>query len=536
MGGGRSASQHYRIKYETVGSLLLCRALERRKEIAIRSSLGAERWRVARQLLAESLVLAAAGSAAGIAVAHYTLRFLLRQLAAMPIGLPHIERVALDRRVLLFNTALCLALACVLSLLPVFLAARTDLQTVLRTGLAAGRSRGSTRAFSVLIAAEAAFAFLLLVGSGLMMRSLIRLQQSDHGLEPDHVLTMRVPIGTLTQPRPTGRYDNKASQMAYYHELLDRLQQIPGVRYVAVVNNLPLSSVNTTTIYEAPDGTAKMIPTRTVSEQYFAAMGIPLLAGRAFSAQDQSTSAPLVGIINRHLARQAFPNRDPLEQMLPVPGARPIRIVGVVKDTPQMSYDQPPKDELYIPYRQYIFGVFMSTIVVRTSGDPLALAAALRKTVWTVNPDQPIVKVETMNDVIADSIWRPRFSAWVFTMLGGLALLLTSAGVYSVVSYTGTLRAREVGIRVALGATPANVVAAILRGAMLPLAAGLAVSLAAALVVSRLLASLLYEIASNDPVTYVVAVGVLLATGALASARPAWRAAAGDPLEALRTE
>jgi putative ABC transport system permease protein len=210
--------------------------------------------------------------------------------------------------------------------------------------------------------------------------------------------------------------------------------------------------------------------------------------------------------------------------------------VGVVKDTPQMSYDQPANDELYIPYRQYIFGVFMSTIVVRTSGEPLALAAALSKAVWAVDPGQPIVKVETMNDVIADSIWRPRFSAWVFTVLGGLALLLTSAGVYSVVSYTATLRAREVGIRVALGAMPGNVVVTILRGALLPLAAGLALSLAAALLVSRLLASLLYEIGSNDPLTYVVAVAVLLATGALASARPAWKAAAGDPLEALRTE
>jgi predicted permease len=518
------------------GSLLLCRALQRRKEIAIRASLGAGWWRVARQLLAESLVLAVAGSAAGIAVAHFALRFLLRQLAALPFAVPHMQRVALNQRVMLFNTILCLALACILSLLPVFLASRTDLQTVLRTGLAAGRSRGSARAFSLLIAAEAAFAFLLLVGSGLMMRSLIRLEQSDHGLQPDHVLTMRVPIGTATQPRPAGRYDSKASQMAYYAELLERLRQIPGVRYVAVVNNPPLSSVNTTTVYEAPDGTSKYMPTRTISEQYFAAMGIPVLAGRPFNAQDQSSTAPAVGIINRHLARELFGNRDPVEQILPVPGSKPLRVVGVVKDSPQMSYDQPANNELYIPYRQFIFGVFMSTIVVRTSGEPLTLAAALSKAVWAVDPDQPIVKVETMNDVIADSIWRPRFSAWVFTVLGGLALLLTSAGVYSVVSYTATLRAREVGIRVALGATPANVVATILRGAMLPLAAGLAVSLAAALLLSRLLASLLYEIGSNDPVTYAVAVAVLLATGAVASARPAWRAAAGDPLQALRTE
>jgi predicted permease len=292
-----------------VGSLLLCRALQRQKEIAIRASLGAGWWRVARQLLAESLVLAVAGSAAGIAVAHYTLRFLLRQLAALPFAVPHIQRVAWNQRVLLFNTVLCLALASILSLLPVLLASRTDLQTVLRTGLAAGRSRGSSRVFSLLIAAEAAFAFLLLVGSGLMMRSLTRLEQSDHGFEPDHVLTMRVPIGTLTQPRPTGRYDSKPSQMAYYHELLERLQQIPGVRYVAAVNNPPLSSVNTTTVYEAPDGTSKLIPTRTISEQYFAAMGIPLLAGRPFTAEDQSMSAPAVGIVNQYLARALFANR-----------------------------------------------------------------------------------------------------------------------------------------------------------------------------------------------------------------------------------
>jgi predicted permease len=517
-----------------VGSLLLCRALQRRKEIAIRASLGAGWWRVARQLLVESLVLAVAGSAAGIAVAHYALSFLLRQLAALPFALPHIQRVALNQRVLAFNTVLCLALASILSLLPVLLASRTDLQTVLRTGMAAGRSKGANRVFSLLIATEAAFAFLLLVGSGLMVRSLIRLEESDHGLQPDHVLTMRVPIGTLTQPRPTGRYDSKASQMAYYHELLDRLQQITGVRYVAVVNNPPLSSVNTTTVHEAPDGTSLYIPTRTISEQYFAAMGIPVLAGRPFSAQDQSMSAPAVLIVNQHLARRLFPGRDPVGQTLP--GDKPTRIVGVVKDTPQMSYEQAPRDEEYIPYKQYIFGAFMSTIVVRTSGEPLALAAALRKAVWALNPDQPIVKVETMNDVIADSIWRPRFSAWVFTVLGVLALLLTCAGVYSVVSYTAMLRAREVGIRVALGATPANVVAVILRGAMLPLAAGLAVSLATALLLSRLLASLLYEIGSNDPLTYAVAVTVLLATGALASARPAWKAAVGDPLEALRTE
>lgn len=265
-------------------------------------------------------------------------------------------------------------------------------------------------------------------------------------------------------------------------------------------------------------------------------MGTQLLAGRAFTARDQSANAPNVGIINQHMAREMFPDRDPLDQVLPVSASRSIRIVGVVKDAAQMSYERAAGDELYIPYRQYIFGVFMSTIVVRTVGDPRALASALQKAIWAVDPDQPIAKVETLNDVIADSIWRPRFSAWVFTVLGGLALLLTSAGVYSVVSFTATLRAREVGIRVALGATPRQVVAEVLRGAMVPLVCGLSVSLMAALLMSRLLTSLLYEISGTDPMAYALAVVVLLGMGLLASVGPAWRAAARDPLPALRMD
>jgi predicted permease len=277
--------------------------------------------------------------------------------------------------------------------------------------------------------------------------------------------------------------------------------------------------------------------TRTISSAYFDAMGIPLLAGRTFADTDQ-TGSDSVAIVNQYLARQLFPNRDPIGMRLPDadsnrPGAT---IVGVVKDVAQTSLDQRPKGEIYFPYQQFIFAAFMSTVVARTSGDPLSVANAFRHEVWAVDPDQPIVKVETMNDVIAESIWRPRFSAWIFSVLGALALLLTSAGVYSVVAYTTTLRAREVGIRMALGATPQNVIAVILRGVMIPLTAGLAISLVTALWLSRLLSSLLYEIRGTDPVTYIAAAVLLLAIGASASARPAWKAAAGDPLKALRME
>jgi putative ABC transport system permease protein len=519
------------------GGLLLSRAVQRQKEIAIRASLGAGLWRIVRQLLCESLVLAIMGSLAGIAAARALLQLLTGQLAALPIVLPHLQRVSLNSRVLVFNAVLCLLLAVVCSLAPILLAVRTDLQSVMRGGHAAARPRGSSRLFSTLIALEAGLAFLLLVGSGLMIRSLVRLQTEDHGFRPDHVLTLRVPVGTLSQPRPTGKYDTRARQMAYYREILERVKTVPGIKAVGIVNNLPLSGINSS-ISEfglpGPDGKSELMSARTVSPQYFAAMGIPLIAGRDFADSDQ-TGAPSVAIINEYLARRLFPDRSPLGEKL---GSSPTgpTIVGVVKDASQMSYELPAKAEVYIPYQQFIFATFMSTIVVRTEGEPTALAAALRKQVWAVDRNQPVVKVETMDDVIANSIWRPRFSAWIFSVLSGLSVLLTAIGVYSVIAYTSTLRAGEVGIRVALGATTSDVFAVILRGAMMPLAIGLALSVVAALMLSRLLTNLLHGVSSSDPVTYVSAGALLLAIGAAAGARPAWRAATRDPLRTLRAE
>jgi putative ABC transport system permease protein len=512
-----------------VGGLLLSRAVQRQREIAIRASLGAGLWRVARQLMSESLILAVLGSVVGITIARYALQFLSNQLAALPIILPHLQRVSLNGRVLLFNICLCVLLSILSSLSPVLLAFRTDIQATLRGGRSGAGPKGSSRLFSILIATEAAFAFLLLVGSGLMIHSLVRLQQEDHGFRPDHVLTMRVPVGMRTPLRPGSKYDTRPRQIAYYSQILERVQQVAGTQALAIVNNLPLSGVNTSV---AMPGTANSA--RTISPQYFAAMGIPLLAGRTFTADDHA-DAPRVAIINEFMARQLFPDRSPVGQVVPSaePGP-PLTVVGVVKDTSQLSYELPVKGEIYFPMRQFVFGAFMSTIVVRTPGDPLALASTLQKAVWEVDPNQPVVKVQTMEDVVAGSIWRPRFSVWIFSVLGGLAVLLTSAGVYGVVAYTTTLRAYEVGIRMALGATPRNVVAVIVRGAMIPLCIGLAVSVVAALLLSSLMASVLYETRGSDPISYVSAGVLLLVIGAAASARPAWKAAVGDPMKALR--
>ncbi len=518
-----------------VGSLLLSRAVQRQKEIAIRASLGAGLWRIVRQLIAESLVLTVLGSFAGIVVARSLLQLLTKQLAALPIVLPHLQLVGLNQRVLVFNAALCLLLAALCSLAPILLAVRTDLQAVFRGGQAAEGPRGSSRLFSTLIAVEAGLAFLLLVGSGLMIHSLVLLQQSDHGFRPDHVLTVRVPVGTRTQPRPTGKYDTRPRQMAYYREILEHVKMLPGIKAAAIVNNLPLSGTSSSLSFNlgGPDSESSA---RTISPEYFAAMGIPLIAGRTFTDSDQ-TGAPDVAIINEHLARQLFPHRNPLGEKLTEGSNAPgPTIVGVVKDSSQMSYELPAAAEVYIPYQQYIFATFMSTIVVRTDGEPAALAAALRKQVWAVDPNQPVVKVETMKEVIANSIWRPRFSAWIFSVLSGLSVLLTALGVYGVVAYTSTLKAHELGIRVALGATANDVLAVILRGAMIPLVFGVGLSVIVALMLSRLLTNLLYGVRGSDPLTYLGAGALLLMIGAAASARPAWRAATRDPLQTLRAE
>jgi putative ABC transport system permease protein len=518
-----------------IGGLLLGRAVERQKEMAIRASLGAGLWRIVRQKLAESLVLAMAGSAGGIAMAHFALQFLVKRLAALPIVLPHVRGASLDGHVLAFNAALCLVLACLFSLAPVLLATHTDFEAVLRGGSAGGGPKRSTRLFALLIAAEAGFAFLLLIGSALMIRSLIRLEQSDHGFHPDHVLTLRIPIGNRLGA-PTGKYSTRPKQMAYLEELVQRLQHVPGIRAVAVVNNLPLSGVNTSVEFKGLDGKRVLNSTRTISPQYFAAMGTPLLAGRVFTDSDRA-GAPGVVILNQYLARQLFGERNPVGLPMPEdrPGEKPT-VVGVVKDAAQANYDQPAKAEMYIPYQQFVFGSFMSTVVVRTYGDPLAVANALRKAVWDVDPNQPVVKVETLEDVVADSIWRPRFSAWVFTVLGGLALLLTASGVYGVVAYTTARRAREVGIRVALGSRPGQVALLVLADAMKPLALGLAVSLIAALMLSRWLESLLYEIKANDPATYTGVAILLVGIGLAASLQPAWQAASADPMRSLRAD
>ena len=508
-------------------SLLLSRTVQRQKEIAIRASIGAPFRRVVAQLLAESLVLAGLACLVGAGVAWLTLKVLVRQLAALPVNIPHISRVALNGRVLLFDSAVCVVVACMCTVAPVLLARRTDIQSVLRGGQSAGKH--SARIFSALIAAQAALAFLLLAGSGLLIRTVENLQHADNGFLPDHVLTVRVPVGSLTAALAGVKYDTKARQIEFYSRVLERLERLPQISAVGLVNNPPLSHVNTSTTMPAPNST------RTISPQYFAAMGTPLLRGRLFTDGDTIDSRP-VAIVNEFLARQLFPDRDAVGQFLPGEGRNRREIVGVVKNAWQLDYNEPTIGEVYLPFRQFIFGAFMSTFVLRSTADPQSLAAAIRHEVAAIDPNEPVTKIETLRDVIDDAIWIPRFSAWIFAAMALMALALIATGIYAVVAYTSALRMRELGIRVAVGAAPRDIAADILRRLAVPLATGAIIGVGAAMVLSRLLASLLYGVGANDPVTYAACFALLIAMGAIAAVRPAWKAAISDPLASLRTE
>jgi putative ABC transport system permease protein len=480
-----------------------------------------------RQLLAESLVLAALACLAGAGAAWLTLRLLVRQLAALPVNIPHISRVALNGRILLFDCAVCVLVACMCTVAPVLLARRTDIQSVLRSGQSTG-GKHSARIFSALIASQAALAFLLLTGSGLLIRTVENLQHADNGFLPDHVLTVRVPVGSLTAPRPTGKYDTKPRQMEFYSRVLERLERMPQISAVALVNNPPLSHVNTSTTMPVPNST------RTISPQYFAAMGTPLLRGRLFTDADTIDSQP-VAIINEYLARQLFPDRDAVGQFLPGE-KKPPQIVGVVKNAWQLDYNAPTIGEVYLPFRQFIFGTFMSTFVIRSTADPQALAAVIRHEVAAIDPNEPVTKIETLRDIIGDAIWIPRFSAWIFAAMALMALALIACGIYAVVAYTAALRMRELGIRVAVGAAPRDIAADILRRIAIPLAAGAVIGVIGAVVLARLVASLLYGVSADDPMTYAACFTLLMALGGAAAIRPAWKAAIQDPLAALRTE
>jgi predicted permease len=514
-----------------IANLLLARAGGREREVALRAAIGAGRGAILRQLLTESVALGVAGGAAGVVLAYWGVDVLR---ALTPSGTPRIEDVAVDARVLLFAFGLSLVTGVLFGLAPALQLSRPDLARTLREG-GARASGAHNRTRRILVVSELALALTLLAGAGLLMRSFARLQAVDPGFDAENVLTVNL-------LPPATSYAGPPQFMAFYDELLERLRRRPGVRAVGASTITPLSGSNTDTgflIEGRPvpqDRTeAPVAWYRQVTPGYFEAMRMRIVAGRGISEDDRADAPPVV-VINETMARRYWPNEDPIGKRISGEGQDGpwVTVVGVVRDVRHNGLDQAPLVEMYLPFEQQP-GRGM-TLVVRTARDPLALASAVREEVRAIDPDLPLGATASLEQLVGRSVALPRLYLTFFGFFAFVALLLAAIGIYGVTAHAVAQRTQEIGIRMALGAQRTDVVGMIVRQSAVLVGAGLAFGLALALLLSRALGSLLFDLSPTDPLTYAIIAAVLAAVAMLASWMPARRATRVDPLVALRTE
>ena len=521
-----------------VANLLLARASGRQKEMALRLALGAPRWRLVRQLLAESLTLSAAGGALGLMLAWAAVHALAAAIPdASRFTLPRYQELGIGTVVILFTFGVCAATGVLFGLAPALQFSRPDLQGTLKEGGRGASYRSRTVLRSLLVVGEIAVSLMLLAGAGLMARSLARLGAVDAGFDPRHVLTMRV---VLSGPA----YAASEKRTRFYHRAIEQIAAIPGVESAAGINHLPLAGDVWTfsfTVEGRPAPAPADVPGavfRVATPGYFQTMGVPLLSGRDVSERDDS-SAPLVVVINRTMAQRYWPGEDAVGKRIRLGGPNSrspwITVVGVVKDVEQAEWGIAAGNEFYFPYRQnpediqkYI------TVVARSAGDPAAMASAIENGIRSLDQDALVADVATMQQVVERAVWQPRSSATLFAGFALLALVLAAIGIYGVISYGVSQRRQEIGIRMALGARPADVLATVLREGAVLAAAGTALGLAGALALTRYLASLLYEVSATDPAVLAASTGILVAIAMGAAFLPARRATRVDPVIALR--
>jgi putative ABC transport system permease protein len=521
-----------------VTSMLLARGAARQGEVAVRAALGASRFRLIGQLLVEALLLAGAGSAAGLLLAWWGLAAMAKLIPRYTLTEPAVHRIAINLPVLAFAVALALVTAIVVSLLPALRVSRPNFnESLQKRGRTSGTSAGGSRVQRALIACEVALALVLLVGAGLMIRSFMSLEAAPTGFKPDHLLTVRVPLVNY-------KYAPGPQSAAFYRNLLERIQSIPGVRAAAMANNLPFTGFHTSVDFPDPPnwsggpGQLFYVETRSVSPGYFQAMGISLKEGRDFGQTDNQKDAPCVRIVNETMARRYWPGEDPVGKQ--VPGAcrnnAPALIVGLVADSKWDSVDSQVDPEIFVPYAQIPFASFLVTFAIRTASNPADVAAAVRRAIWAVDHDQPVIQVRTMQDVVRESLWRQHLSAFMLGIFAAFAVLLAAVGIYGVFSYSVAQRTHEIGIRTALGASRGDILRMVVREGLLLTATGVGAGIVAALALTRLFASLLYGVRPRDPLTFVALSLLLTAVAVLASYFPARRATKVDPIEALRYE
>ncbi len=515
-----------------VANRLLVRAAARRREFAIRSALGGGGWRLGRQLLTESLLLALLGALAGLGLAWVASRVLV---AMLPADVPRAEHIAIDSRVLAFTALLALLTGLLFGALPALRIGRRG-----ALGALGERARGSSsgasqqRLSGALVAGEIALAVILVIGAELLVRSFAELRRVDPGFRPEQV------VAAMITP-PGHRYDDPARQRAFYDALLPRIGALPGVRSAAASSALPLvgGAYDLAIRVEAQfEDVHHQLPMsdhyQVITPGYLRTMGIALRRGRDFTDADRA-GAPDVVMVSESLARRFWPGRDPIGQRIGYPWESPwLTVVGVVADVKQDSLAGAGETSVYRPFAQAPTPAMM--LIVRTDADERALATAIRSAVAQVDPDAPVSDVVTMREVLAGSIARPRFAMLLVAVFAAVALMLGVIGTYGVMSYVVAQRTREIGIRIALGATPRDALRlALARGAALT-TIGVIAGLAGALVAGRALSSLLYGVSVTDPLTFITVPLALLAVGLLASWLPARRATRVDPTLALRAE
>ncbi|MHB1326619.1 MAG: ADOP family duplicated permease [Gemmatimonadales bacterium] len=513
-----------------VTNLLLARSVRRRGEFALRATLGAGAGRLVRQAVTESLLLAALGGAAGIALAGLGVRALI---ALSPPELPRLGAVGIDGSVLAFAVGLTLLVGLALGVVPARAAVRADGQGP--RPMARHVVPGAGRARAVLIVTQVALALVLLVSAGLLLRSMQRVLEMEPGFDPDRRLAMQIRASGL-------RYADAGSARRYFGDVLDAVRNVPGVAAAALTSQLPLSG--DLDLYGArleppvrdDQGEAGGTFRYAVSPGYFETMGIPLRQGRLLHAGDRADAVP-VAVVSESFARRRLPGVDPLGRQVRIGDSDPFTIVGVVGDVRQVSLALSQSDAVYLPLEQGgTRSDLVLSLVVRTEGAPAALTGRIRQAVWSVDKDQPVVRVATMDDLLSASGAERRFTLIVFQAFALAALALAAAGLYGVLSGSVTARTREIGVRAALGASPRGILTMVVRQGMALTAIGIAVGLACAALTTRALAAMLFGTSPLDPTTFLMVVILLVVVALLACVAPAWRAVRVNPASPLRAE
>jgi putative ABC transport system permease protein len=511
-----------------MANLLLARLSSRRREMAVRGALGASRWEIAKPIVAESLLLSFAGGVTGLLAAYGGLRL----LSNLPESqLPRMDGLALDSGVLLFTTVISIGVALAFGLLPALHASRQDLRDNMQEGSGTTGSPYARRLLSGLVVVEVALALVLLVGAGLMTRSFSKLLEVNPGFDSTNLVAARVLLPTTKYQRPT--------QVRFYEDVIERMRRAPGVTNASAVSAMPLHDVGAAGALpfnvegQPPPRTEDpLADVRIVAPGYFETMKIRLIEGRFLDERDAEVG-PRTSVINETMARRYFPDRSPLGLIIQNPHGK-SQVVGVVGDVHNQGLDREPRKQVYLPMKQSPTAGM--AVVARTNQDPMTVANTIQRVIWDVDPGQPIYELSTMDQILARAVFLPRLSTTLLALFALAALLLAALGIYGVLSYSVSQRTKEIGLRMALGASGGNTVALVVKSSIALVAVGGLVGLVAASVLARSMQGILYGVGPFDIPSFALAATVLMIAGVAASVLPALRTTRVDPMIALRDQ